>query len=117
MKKALDVAEEILEPLTIGKLLVGYRQGRGLSQGELAKKLGIAQGRLSEIEKDRRGPTPAMGLRFAKKLGWPPERVLQVLRDNERAALDAELEAGVRELDAGLGSSREELWARLRANR
>jgi len=39
------------------------------------------------------------------------------LDDEERAALDAELEAGVRELDAGLGVSEKELWARLQANR
>ncbi|HWL86620.1 MAG TPA: hypothetical protein VNO21_12505 [Polyangiaceae bacterium] len=39
------------------------------------------------------------------------------LEEEEREALDAELEAGVRELDEGLGVSEEELWARLRANR
>jgi len=45
----------------------------GLTQGELASKLGISRVAVNEIVNGRRGITPATALRLAKALGTTPE--------------------------------------------
>ena len=51
--------------------LRGARKGRGLTQGELAEKVGIAQGHLSDIEAGRRNGSPETMERIARALEVP----------------------------------------------
>ncbi len=48
----------------IGNLLAGARLKAGLTQGQLARKLGIRQNMVSDYERGRRSLSPAMAARF-----------------------------------------------------
>lgn len=53
----------------VGNLLAGARLKAGLTQGQLAKKLGIRQNMVSDYERGRRSLSPAMASRFGTVLG------------------------------------------------
>lgn len=48
----------------IGNLLAGARLKAGLTQGQLARKLGIRQNIVSDYERGRRSLSPAIAARF-----------------------------------------------------
>ena len=52
----------------VGNLLAGARLKAGLTQGQLAKKLGIRQNMVSDYERGRRSLSPAMAARFSAVL-------------------------------------------------
>ena len=52
----------------VGNLLAGARLKAGLTQGQLAKKLGIRQNMVSDYERGRRGLWPGMAARFSAVL-------------------------------------------------
>jgi len=52
----------------IGNLLAGARLKAGLTQGQLAKKLGVRQNMVSDYERGRRSLSPAMAARFSEVL-------------------------------------------------
>jgi len=58
-------------PSTPGDLIREYLDdpGLGLTQGELAARLGISRGNLNAIVNGKRATTPAMGLRLERVLG------------------------------------------------
>ena len=52
----------------VGNLLAGARLKAGLTQGQLAKKLGIRQNMVSDYERGRRSLSPGMAARFSEAL-------------------------------------------------
>src|SRR6218665_3257989 len=58
------------EPMTLGSTLEAIRLGDEVTQTAFAKKLGIPQAHLSQIEKGVKGVTPERARSFAKKLGY-----------------------------------------------
>jgi len=52
----------------IGNLLAGARLTAGLTQGQLARKLGIRQNMVSDYERGRRSLSPGMAARFSAVL-------------------------------------------------
>lgn len=52
----------------IGNLLAGARLKAGLTQGQLAKRLGIRQNMVSDYERGRRSLSSAMAARFSEVL-------------------------------------------------
>jgi ribosome-binding protein aMBF1 (putative translation factor) len=52
----------------IGNLLAGARLKAGLTQGQLAKRLGIRQNMVSDYERGRRSLSPGMAARFSAVL-------------------------------------------------
>jgi transcriptional regulator with XRE-family HTH domain len=52
----------------VGNLLAGARLKAGLTQGQLARKLGIRQNMVSDYERGRRGLSPGMAARFSDVL-------------------------------------------------
>jgi transcriptional regulator with XRE-family HTH domain len=73
-------------PLTIGKVLQGVREGEELTLETFAKKLGVSRQNLCDIEKGRKGLSPARAARWARLLGYPEAQWV-------RLALQAELDA------------------------
>ncbi len=57
-----------MNPNRIGNLLAGARLKAGLTQGQLAKKLGIRQNMASDYERGRHSLSPAMAARFSDVL-------------------------------------------------
>ena len=55
-------------PLTFADLLIMQREDVGLTQIEMADKLGISKQKLCDFEKGRRFPSIKMAARWAKKL-------------------------------------------------
>jgi len=60
----------------IGNLLAGARLKNGLSQKELAEKIGIKQNMVSDYETGKRRLTKTMAARFASVLHIKKERLL-----------------------------------------
>jgi addiction module HigA family antidote len=61
--------EEVFPDAHPGKILLGCRVRDGITQEELANRLGIKQHRISEIETGKRPITIEMAKRFAKSFG------------------------------------------------
>lgn len=61
------------EQLTLGKQIKIMRTVRGLNQGELAQKIGMAQVTLSYIENDHVAPTPKRMEMIKAVLSWPSD--------------------------------------------
>lgn len=57
-----------MEKNRVGNLLAGARLKAGLTQGQLAKKLGIRQNMVSDYERGRRPLSPSMAKRFSSVL-------------------------------------------------
>lgn len=58
----------------VGNLLEGYRLKAGLTQAQMAEKVGVRQNMLSDYENGKRRLTKAMAKRFAETLGVKVER-------------------------------------------
>lgn len=65
-------------PLTLGMALEAIRKGEEMSQGAFARKLGIPQQKLCDIEKGRRNVSPKRAAQFAKKLGHPADVFIEL---------------------------------------
>ncbi len=59
----------------IGNLLAGARLKAGMTQAELAKKLGVRQNMISDYERGKRRISRSMAKRLAKSLGIKVERL------------------------------------------
>jgi len=57
-------------PLTIATLLVAIRKSEEISQVDFADLLEISRSHLCDVEKSRKGLSPARAAIFAKKLGY-----------------------------------------------
>jgi transcriptional regulator with XRE-family HTH domain len=67
----------------VGNLLAAARLKAGLTQGQLAKKLGIRQNMVSDYERGRRTLSPAMAARFSEVLHVKKSHLLGA--DEQRA--------------------------------
>jgi addiction module HigA family antidote len=79
-------------------LLEEFLKPLGMTQAELADRIGVSYVRLNEIVNGRRGITPSTALRLAKALGTTPQFWLngQLVLDLYRASHD---EKELRQLD------------------
>ena len=66
-----------MEKNRIGNLLAGARHRAGLTQAQLAKRLGIRQNMVSDFERGRRSVSPSMAGRFSEVLDIKKERLLE----------------------------------------
>jgi len=69
----------------VGNLLAGARFKAGLTQGQLAKKLGIRQNMVSDYERGRRSLSPAMAARFSD--------VLRIKKSHLKCAANSRLDS------------------------
>ena len=61
----------------LGERLKKIRQGKGMSQGDIAKKLGVHRSYISGIERGVRNPTVKNVERIAEALDISPHTLLQ----------------------------------------
>ena len=57
-------------PLTFARLINSLRLSDDMTQEQMAKKLGVTKGHLSQIENGRKFVSPDRAQSFAKKLGY-----------------------------------------------
>ena len=94
--KARAVYEETKAALEAGRLIRSFRETAGLSQGQLAQRIGVSQPRISAIEngEGRDGPSYALIKRIAAvcEVSWPIIEVAPQsgLRDSDYQVLDAQ---------------------------
>ncbi len=67
-KDAFKFMEELNSPFHVGKLLRAHRTGWDMSQKDLAKKLGVTVGFISNIETGKKGISLDKLLEFCRKL-------------------------------------------------
>lgn len=93
-KKASEVLEEILGPVSLGRLLESIRKGEEWTQPEMAKMLGISKSHLNDIEKGRKFVSPERAAMFARKLGYSESQFVKMsFADQIReAGLDLKVE-------------------------
>lgn len=77
-------------PQTPGQLVRAVRERAGLTQAQLADRLGVRQGTVAEVETDRRGVTVERLARIAAALGAPLTITLGRVRLDASAAAAAE---------------------------
>ncbi len=68
---------EVFTKAEVGRRVRELRASRGLTQAELARKLGMPQPNVSEIERGGRGLTVHQAVRLAKALGVTTDAILQ----------------------------------------
>lgn len=52
-----------------------FREGRGWSQGELARRLGVSRQTINAVETDKYDPSLPLALRMAKLFAEPVDRL------------------------------------------
>lgn len=67
----------MLKLSNLHEVLQGERAERGLTQAQLAKRIGVTRGYLSEMENGKH-PSLAMFVRLCKALGRTPNQMLGV---------------------------------------
>lgn len=65
----LFTPEEVFGPRDAGRILKGARAREGVTQRQLAERMGVRQHHISEMENGRRPITPDMARRLAEALG------------------------------------------------
>ncbi len=68
-KKLLPILEKKIGPLTFGRFCSVARTSLGLTQFEMAEKLGIARGTLCDIEKGRQLVSCKLAVKIARQAG------------------------------------------------
>lgn len=64
--------------LSFGEVLRSFRLSDEITQVKFAKKLEISAANLCDLEKGRKVPSPSRAAKIAKKLGLPPELLVQI---------------------------------------
>ena len=64
--------------MTLGNRIRNYRLERGMTQIELAKKAGLSQGYLSDLEKNKFNPTTPIIMGIAVALGVSVDGLLGI---------------------------------------
>jgi len=80
---------------TLGQVLKSQREILGLTQRELALKLGVKASHVAYLEKDRRRPSLGLVSRIAKVLGLPKEPLFLLAHPEASSLLSERREAPV----------------------
>jgi len=78
VKYGLKNIEKDFGKLNFGSVLTAHRQAEGLTQVQMAKKLGFSKQSLNDLEKGRRIPTASRAAKIAKKLGMLEESFIEL---------------------------------------
>ena len=65
-------------PVTFPKLLEAIRVGEEATQAKFARRLGVSRANLCDIENGRRPVSPERAAKWAKLLGYSPERFVKL---------------------------------------
>lgn len=82
--------------LTFGELLESTRRCKGMSQVDLARKMGVSRSRLCDIEKGRRPVMPEMAVRFAKVLGYSVNQFVSLALEDQIRGLGLNMRVELR---------------------
>ena len=80
-----EVLERLNGPLTFGRFVVAERMREGLTQAELARRIGMSRAKLCDIEKSRQLVSVALAAKIAKKAKWSPEVAIEACLQDQVA--------------------------------
>jgi transcriptional regulator with XRE-family HTH domain len=83
-------------PMSLGGFIEAVRLGEEMSQPAFAAKLGISRSHLNDIEKGRKMVSLDRAVRFAKQLGYSPERFVKLALQDLVCRSKLKLEVEVR---------------------
>ena len=88
VSSGVELEERLLgAPLSFGGALASIRRLSGLTQLELAKKLGVSKQHVCDLEKGRKLVSPEKAAKYAKVLRHPARTLVQLaLQDQVRKA-------------------------------
>jgi DNA-binding XRE family transcriptional regulator len=76
-KRLIPIFEKKFGPFHFGIFFSAARTTMGLTQAQMARKLGMARGTICDIEKGRQLVSPALAAKVAKKAGLSVELAVQ----------------------------------------
>ena len=77
--KAMNYLETLNKgPLTLGDIVHSIRTSEGMTQNDLAEKLGISKSHLSDIENGRKTVSPERAMKFAEILGYSKKQFVRL---------------------------------------
>ena len=79
---AAELLEDLVGPLSFGGLLKAIRKGEDWTQQQMADKLGVTKGFVSNIEKGK-PVSPAAAKRYAEVLGYSPRQFVELALQDE----------------------------------
>jgi transcriptional regulator with XRE-family HTH domain len=84
-KKRREVYKQMNMDTSLGEFIREKRKALGLTQEELCEKVGIEQGYLTQIERNKRIGSPETIVRIARALGIkPPYKIFAVFDEEEQ---------------------------------
>jgi transcriptional regulator with XRE-family HTH domain len=89
----------MMKKKTLGEVLKSQRSTLGLTQRQLALKLGVKPSHVAYLEKDRRRPSLALLSRIADVLGLPKESLFVLAHPEASSLLGSHREAAPRSQD------------------
>ncbi len=75
---AVRFLDSVGGPYNFGTMLASVREGEGLSQAEMADRLGVSRSHLCDIEKGRKHVSPSRAAEFARVLGLSEKQFVRV---------------------------------------
>ena len=75
---AEEATKEIRKTKTLGKVMKAFRETQGISQCQLADRIGVSKQFLSDIENDRKNIGVPFIRKFAEELGFSPESFIRI---------------------------------------
>ncbi len=79
-----------------GKIVSDYIRDAGLSQSEIARRLGVPIGNINEICRGKRGISPEMAFKLARLFSTSPELWMNLQKNWELSQVDPTVAAKVR---------------------
>ena len=72
--------------LSLGRFISGWRISEGISQRAFAKKIGVSAANLCDIEKGRKGVSLYKATDIAKRIGYSPTILVQLVLQEQVTA-------------------------------
>lgn len=95
-KKQKDYLDVVWDQVTLGSMIVSLRQCDGITQKDLAAKLGVSKQFLSNVENNRK----SVGIKFVRKvaeaLSYPVEPFLELLVRDQIAKEGLQVEVSIK---------------------
>lgn len=104
-KRATTLLENMLGPLTLGKLIRAIRQANHETQDIFSERLYMSKQQLSDIENDRKAVSVKSAAKYADILGYSREQFIKLCLQDTLLRFDLAYSVDVSPIDSARGKS------------